>query len=337
MSRIPMPKSGWDKENVQVIRDLEDLGWTFTRGGNAQAVHGRSPDGTETVSIHSRAGNRKKYEALVRKWRQKAAEAAKPQAAAFVAVTDALSDPEEGPVDPILDAVLLKAADKHLREVMDVVAVHDPELTVVSERPWLSRMSSSRAKATTKPVESDRVTEVTFSDGSKQWRCDFPGCGYVTDKSGRSASHHFGQAHTKKGQAPLRDASARVPVAENVPIDPASMLPEHHYSPSERLHRALSAFLAEAGTSDVEALAYAALQWFHTRPDLEPAEDRPHRDLTSDEVLDRVRLLVGGRDVALEAPHEALMAEAEQLRGEVTRLRDTLATLGDLARSEVQH
>ena len=41
------------------------------------------------------------------------------------------------------------------------------------------------------------------------------------------------------------------------------------YRPTERLHAALAAFLRDAGTSDPDGLAYAALQWFHDRPDLE--------------------------------------------------------------------
>ncbi len=313
MSRVTLPRSGWDKENVATVRSLEALGWEFHRNGGGQAVHGRSPDGADTVSIHSRSGNRKKYEALVRKW-SKTTPAEK-----FVTVAEAMSDPATEAVDPVIDAVLLAAADKHLAAAASVV----PARVVVSERPWLSRMGSSREKATTDLVENERVTEVTYSDGAVEYRCEHPGCEFTAVKP-RSVAAHFGQAHTKTGAAAPRDAAARVPVAVDVPIDTATMR-QHHYNPTERLTRALVAFLEGSGATDPSGFAYAALQWFHSRPDLVPVEAREHRDLTAEEILDRVRLLVGGRDVALESEHTEALRTIERMTHEARGYLDVIA------------
>ena len=59
------------------------------------------------------------------------------------------------------------------------------------------------------------------------------------------------------------------------------------------------AFLSEQGDiGGLEETAVAALRWFHERPDLEPAEEREPHTMTDAEIIARVRLLVGGRDVA---------------------------------------
>lgn len=338
MAGVQLPK-GFDREHAKVIRELETLGWTFTMSKQGHAI-GRAPDGVTTTSVSGSKGsprNLKNVQATLRQWQRKVG--ATESGVKFVAAAEALSDPEEGRIDPVLDAVLMKAAEKHARASIEE-AVQTSERREVSVRSWVSKRNSQRRTMEATLEENDRVDEVTFSDGSQEWRCTFEGCDYVSDKSGRSVALHYGQTHVRSGDAEPLIQKNRPVVATHVPISEDTMRP---YRPTERLHAALAAFLRDAGTSDPDGLAYAALQWFHDRPDLERVEDVQPRDRTPEQILDAVRRLVGGRDLALEAQHvEALSEIAAQqeriaaLEAECSRLRTTLATLSELAREEVK-
>ena len=61
----------------------------------------------------------------------------------FVAAAEALSDPEEGRIDPVLDAVLMKAAEKARRASIEE-AVQTSERREVSVRSWVSKRNSQR-------------------------------------------------------------------------------------------------------------------------------------------------------------------------------------------------
>jgi len=326
--------NGFSPQSKKIIDHLEQLGWTFTVSGKGHAL-GKAPDGVTTCAIGrklSRADrSQQNAEAVVRSWiRSQAPE----DVARIETVASAMvaSDP-----DPVLDAVMDRAVDKHVSKAVSIsLDRSDSELTLVSAKPWLSRMGTNRTKLTASLVENDRVLERTWSDGTVDWVCSL--CGYRADAP-RSVAAHYGQTHTKSGEAEKRDASARVPVATGVHVDPATIrngYTGHGYTPTDRLVAALMAFLSEQGDiGGLEETAVAALRWFHERPDLEPAEEREPHTMTDAEIIARVRLLVGGRDVALEAEHAALLERYDAALAEVTRLSDVLSTLGQIASDEV--
>lgn len=340
---------GFSKEAKELIARLERQGWTFRLSSNGHAF-GRSADGeTMTISPRLSRANRSYQNTLadVKRWERTQREvdavidAGGPEVEALGTVLSATRPVD----DPVIGAVLEAAAQKHARRAMAEPATSLPRgvdgdvepssSTVEDRRPWKARMGSSRRKATTDYYESSTVDEVTYSDGSKMYACRFEGCPYTSDRP-RSVARHFGSAHTAKGETEKVDASKRVPIAEGVAFDRADMEPEHHrtYSPSERLVKALTEFLESAGTLDPAGLAYAALTWFHDRPDLGDPEVRERGPLTDAEVVARIRLLVGGRDVELEAKyeellrrHDAVCEERDELSarlGEVVEDRDRI-------------
>lgn len=288
-SRYP----GFSQESLAVIHELENYGWTFTLSKSRHAM-GKAPDGVTTCSVGRTLSlaNRSKQntEKVLKAWRRRVA-GEKPLAEledVAVAYLDSMED-------PILGPVLRGAVDKHAKDV--VLAMKD-ERHIVAAKPWLSRMSSNRKKGTTTLVENERVEERTWSDGVVDYACLFEGCDYV-DPNPRAVAAHFGQKHTKSGEAEKRDAAARVPVAVDVPIDPETMRRESHhvYTPTDRLVAALAAFLGEHLTEyqGIEGMAQA------------------------------VRLLVGGRDVELEQRYAEQTAIVQSLKEEVGRLSNLLA------------
>jgi hypothetical protein len=265
-------------------------------------------------------------------------------------VVDALREGD----DPVIDGVLARAALKHGKEALDLTrSDSEPDYTpeaaaaarvVASRRPWRARVSTSREKSTADEYESGAVVIVTYTDGTTAFECALPGCGWLDANSPRSVAQHYA-SHVRKGEAESANKEKRVPIAKDVPIDPETIghREVHTYTPTERLVKALMEALAEAGTSDPMGLAYAALRWMHERPDLPDPETRLSAPLTPEDIIARIRLLVGGRDLALEASHEALLIEAFDLRNDVRRLErecerlaDVLSTLGEMAAGEAK-
>jgi uncharacterized protein YbjQ (UPF0145 family) len=125
------------------------------------------------------------------------------------------------------------------------------------------------------------------------------------------------RTHVIRGE--VTKGEPREVVAKDVPIDPDSIGTRdggtaHEYTPSERLVRALAHFLEQAGTLDVTALAFAALRWAHERPDLDDLEREPREPLTDGQILARIRLLVGGRDVETEEALRNALATVDRFR-----------------------
>jgi hypothetical protein len=184
----------------------------------------------------------------------------------------------------------------------------------VARAPWLARQGTNRADATADLYESHAVVQVTWGDGHLSYECAREGCDY-TSGNPRSVASHF-RAHVRKGeQEPV--PSLRPSVAKDIPIDPDSIgngRHTHEYTPSERLVRALAHFLEAAGTTDVTALAFAALRWAHERPDLEHLEREDREPMTDGQILARIRLLVGGRDVETEEALRNALATVDRFR-----------------------
>lgn len=346
----------FSKEAKGLIERLEGQGWTFRLSSAGHAI-GRAPDGERTISIQPRlsARNRGYQNTLseIKRWERDqeiaqgmadvVASASGPEVQALGRVVEALFASD----DEVTDRVLARAADKHARKAIEEYApepatslprvivgdVEPSSSTVEDRRPWKARMGSSRSKATTDYYESSTTDEVTYADGSKMYACRFEGCDFMSDRP-RSVARHFGAKHTAQGESERVDASKRVAIAEGVAFDPSDMEPEHHheYTPTERLVRALTEFMESAETLD----AVAILRWFHDRPDLGDPEARVREPLTDTEIVAKIRLLVGGRDVELEAKYEDLLRrfdavyeERDELSvrlGEVIEERDRLRT-----------
>jgi len=308
---------GASKDARELIEMFEAEGWTFRLSNSNHAI-GSSPEGVhphETVSIPQRVGpNRTKQNAIasLRRWkRERDAEAAMDR---LLPVAGALLD-REGE-DEVVDGILRSAAAKWASAAMPALLASDSEVTIVSEKPWMARMGTSRRHATTDLYESETTIEVTWSDGTTSYRCSLAGCDFEADKPHSVASHYRG--HVRSGEAePV--TKRRVAVAADVPIAPESIGSAYPgksvaYEPSDRLIDALSEWLNSRGIDTVEQAAKNALLWLHERPDLGDPEDREREPLTDTQIVERIRRLVGGRDPETEEALRNALATVDRLQ-----------------------
>lgn len=301
---------GFDANAKKIITTLEGYGWVFEVSSKGHAV-GKAPDGVTTASIARRLtrANRSQQnaEATVKRWERHL------EVQRLGKATEALLVPGTG-YDPVVDGVIAAGVEKR------VAALTEPEAPdggdVVSRKPWLARQGTSREKGTVSLYESHAVMEVTYRDGSTAYECAKEDCTYVSENP-RSVSSHF-RAHVRNGEAEPVGELPRPSVAKDVPVDPETIgnhYPGHGYTPTDRLVKALAAFLLEHGDmGGAEETAEAALRWFHERPDLGDAESREREPLTDTEIVQRVRLLVGGRDPELEEAHRNALATVDRLQ-----------------------
>ena len=351
-----MEWKGFDRESRDLISEAEGWGWTFRLSSKGHAI-GKAPDGRTTMSVTPRQSKartgrnqRAEFERWVREWtRARAASMAESMTPIVESAEFALLDPA--------DQVMARAAVKKSKEVLEHIAQEDAEpatsadgdvRSVVSRRPWLARMGSNREKAETDYYESETTEEVTYSDGSVEYACRLEGCDYTAPRPHSVASHY--RSHVNKGE--VSRIGKRVPVVQDAPFDTSLMVERgprhvegHRYQPSERLLAALEEFLRDSGATDPTGLAFAALTWFHERPDLDDAETRVREPLTDAQMVAKIRAIVGGRDpeteealrVALEANAsllerlDAVQEERDELSvrlGEVMEDRDRIR--GDL-------
>jgi hypothetical protein len=339
---------GFSQESKKIIRQLEDYGWTFRISKQGHAI-GHAPDGETRTSISknlSRANrSQQAAEATVKRWERHL------EVQRLGKATEALLSDDKG-FDPVVDAVIAAGVQKRVEALTEAPVDTDPLPSVVSRKPWLARQGTHREKGTTSLYESGAVVEVTYSDGSMSYECSVESCDYTSDNP-RSVSSHF-RAHVRAGEVEPVGHLARPSVARDVPIDPETIgtqYPGKGYEPSDRLIRALMDFLAEQGDmGGLEETAIAALTWFRTRPDLGDAEARGREPLTDTQIVERIRLLVGGRDPETEEAYRNALATIETMRAEheaeveritglldlsnaeVVRLAQTLDALGSLAR-----
>jgi hypothetical protein len=326
---------GFSKGSLDIIEELEDFGWTFRRSTQGHAI-GKAPDGVTTCSIPkvlSRANrSQQNTDAILKAWRRKVDLAA--EEAHLDAVVHAIEATRE--VDPVIDGVLAASANKKATAALETLSRRsDSEPKAVAHRtPWRARKGTSRVNATADQYESHAVNIVTFTDGTSTFECAFR-CGFVDPNNPRSVAAHY-STHVRKGEAP--GGGERPVVAEDVPIDPATIRApkDHEYTPTDRLLTTLAAFLDSHGMDTPEQAARWALTWMHDRPDLPDPEPQVHVPLTDAEKLDRIRLLVGGRDLVLEEKYAEAIAEADRLARECDRLNDVLSTLSEMAKGEVK-
>jgi hypothetical protein len=340
---------GFSQESKKIIRQLEDYGWTFRISRQGHAI-GHAPDGETRTSISknlSRANrSQQAAEATVKRWERHL------EVQRLGKATEALLSDDKG-FDPVVDAVIAAGVQKRVEALTEAPVDTEPPPSVVSRKPWLARQGTHREKGTTSLYESGAVVEVTYSDGSTAYECSMESCDYSSDNP-RSVSSHF-RAHVRAGETEPVGHLARPSVARDVPIAPetiGSHYPGKGYTPSERLVQALAAYLDIHGWEGAspEQIATFALTWAHERPDLGDIEAREREPLTDTQIVERIRLLVGGRDpeteeayrnalVTIETMRTEHAAEVERLTGlldlsnaEVVRLAQTLDALGSLAR-----
>lgn len=316
----PIKINGFSTESKKIIRQLEEYEWTFTLSTNGHAI-GLAPDGITRTSVSknlSRANrSQQAADVTVKRWEKHMTAM---QALADAEVTDRARN--EG-YDPVLSPILKEGMRKHvhgagtalgeaaLTEVSEPVS----RVTEVSRAPWLARQGSHRKSGTTSLYESGAVVEVTWSNGTLTYACSLSTCDYASENP-RSVSSHF-RGHVRAGEHEPVGQLSRPSVAKDVPV--SDFRDDYHrkqYTPSERLLRALEHYLASVGSTDITALAYAALQWYHERPDLEDVEARSHEPLDDGQILAKIRLLVGGRDVELEEAHRHTLTTLEVMKQE---------------------
>lgn len=214
------------------------------------------------------------------------------------------------------------------------VRMHDPDLTIVSERPWIARRSGKEG-GKGKVYESPYVTERLWSDGTVDYKC--PYCQYVSDKPRSVSSHGAGRADHPKGP---QSKQATFPVSDYV---------------ASGIHRETSA-VNRLASDLLHALDTMGEDWQHlsreelarkvaeavveARPDRAPAEP-----LTPEQIMERIRMLVdGGRyhdmhkqveaaGAALREANEVFQQQARDLEAAQARIatlqeeRRTLASL----------
>lgn len=315
---------GFSAESRKIIRQLEDYGWTFRISSRGHAI-GMAPDGETRTSISknlSRANrSQQAAEATVKRWERHL------EVQKLGKATEALLSSDLD-YDPVLDGIIAAGVQKRVAALTegepelpetDVAAVRH----VASRRPWLARQGTHRSKGTTSLYESGAVVEVTFTDGSKSYECSMESCDYESDNP-RSVSSHF-RAHVRAGETEPVGQLARPSVAKDVPVeDFRDSFPGKSYTPTARLVDALAEWLTEQSWDDTDALATLLLTWVHERPDLEPVEAREPEPLTEGQILAKIRLLVGGRDVELEDAHTRLLAQHEHQMQEGQRVVEGL-------------
>ena len=226
--------------------------------------------------------------------------------------------------------VAIKGLARRSQEPEKVLTAPISELVgddvLVSERPHMSKKGEKQGK--TVAYASPVVIEQVWSDGQVSFRCKFCEWGGRGQTNPRSVANHAGNAHKEDGR--------RVSQEDLVVIDevrPTAFTKNPYtrsYTPSERLVKALTEFLEQAGTNDPAGLAYAALNWMHERPDLGDPElrVRSSEPKTPEELVAAIRTLVdGGRYEVLEAKIVTLQTALKVAEEERTAAADRAAKL----------
>lgn len=206
------------------------------------------------------------------------------------------------PAEPVVPVPSDDLPGEHLRVTASGPAPRDSDRT---RAPWIASRGARRG------YESKAVVEVRAGDEVVGYEC--ADCGKEFDDPHTTASH-YRRAHSfRKGRAEQ---------------NPTIEAPED-YHPSSRLLEALTNFLADTWGDGVTAedMAYAALVWMRTRPDL--PEPQPREPLTDAQVLDRIRRLVGAEDQTEEV--DVLTRDLEASEEQIVTLTRTLAEVQERA------
>lgn len=203
------------------------------------------------------------------------------------------------------------------RARLEEAAAGAPEVTVVSEGPWMVRQAP-HGDGTGMGYESHSVIQKVMSDGSVVYRCRF--CHWPSNENPRSVSTHASKAHPEH-PAPKNPTLLRIQKYEDSGIT-------HDTSPRRRLRSdllwALDTIDGWEGMGREELAAALAEAVYDHRPDRQPSEP-----LTPEQVIRRIEMLVdGGRAAALHQQVEATAArlrEAEESLSEQRERADRLA------------
>jgi hypothetical protein len=287
---------------IDLIAVAHDLGWHSTqkshaRGGNHPGVVLHSPVGNQTIHVEAvRQMNERKLDTM----RRKVARYGDP-----VKVTLALATREIPTADAYHD--------------LDVVPAIPNEAPQPRESRWLAHKASNKRGGTM--YESEAVIQRDWPSGETDYRCAYEGCGYNSVRP-RSVSNHYGARHTQRGETEPGSQKDVVPVTDYT--EPLSTRP---YVPSKRLIDALAAYISEHiddGTLSHAEYAEVMLTWAHERPDLPDVEATQREPLTAEQIVERVRMLVGAPLAAVLADYER---EMEGLRADVSTMTRTVDDL----------
>jgi hypothetical protein len=297
---------GFIPDLVDLIAAAHDLGWHSTQ--KAHSGRGHYP----TVVLHSPVGGQQIRVDAVRQMNERKLATMRSKVVRYG--------------DPVKKALVAAAPDVFLPTVdayadgRVVPAIPNEVTRPLSERPWLAHKVASKRGGTM--YESAAVIERTWASGETDYACAFAGCEYTSVRP-RSVSNHYGAKHTQQGEVEPAAQNKVVPVA-----DYTEPLTHRDYTPSDRLVAALTEYLADQmlDGADLGSIAEAALKWAHERPDLPDVEATQREPLTAEQIVERVRMLVG-------APLAAVLAEREQRMAEMAEgQRLQSVTIGNLTR-----
>lgn len=307
---------GLHKDARRIVADLTDLGWVLD-----EAPHGRTrhliltpPEGMEEAPIRLPANSRTVPPALRALHRRHTGVAR--FAEAVIAEPGFVPDPDDAPPPNPLAMPF-----------------------IVSARPHTARMYPTKRGGV--GYESETTVERTWSNGVVDYGCAAPGCDYFADRA-RSVAAHYARLHSSTAPASLPAPEERLPLSGYTDNEGHRNAPEGGrdtgYRPTPRLVALLAEALRDALSSggDPEDVAEAALVWWHDRPDLpEPAPAEP---LTAEQIVDRIRVLVTGTQVAdltqraeaAEAAMRGLHLALEEAHETIDRLHADRKALRDL-------
>jgi hypothetical protein len=305
MTKGDIARTAIHKDHRTFLNEALLAGWTVAKIG--QYVTASSPDAQHVVRFREN-GSGFVDQKLLRKYRRWLADSE-----ANLAIDAIIAGGLTSPEPTMIDEVLAGAAMKHVR------AAREPKIVLV--KPFRARKNPGKDGGVL--YDSEAVLERKWDDGTMDYACAADGCEFTSADNPRSVASHYGQKHVRSGEV---EAVTYNP--PGVAIDPDYTEPMSHrdYSPSDRLLDTLAAFLDSHGFATPEQAARWALTWFHDRPDLEDAE-RPNVgtvERTPEQILDKIRLLVGGRDPEVEARLIEAERDLAEARDHLTEQRTTI-------------
>lgn len=327
------------KDVRELLAEMAVLGWTFRPGKSRIICTPPFPPDFRPMSVSRAFTGRGKANtwAAFRRWKERYVPEERSLEAERMVRTSIAAGKAEEEGDEIAAAVLDAAAMKHtVAVVRDEHEAHEAR-RMVDRRPWMARKGSSRHGGGRK-YESKAVIEREWSDGSVDYVCAYEGCNWNSDDP-VSVARHYGGTH-----------GAERPVGDTRP--PTVFVPDYtetgrrNYRPSRRLVDAVLGVIANADgrlypqwVEDPESLAEAILTWMHERPDLEEVARGPREPMSDEEILERIRALLGQPFAAqvetLSAQVADLSARLGRAEARATRLYEERKALAEMFQEDV--
>lgn len=327
---------GFKTEVKDLVRDAIAVGWMMvvkSKSGIALVPPAPHDKGNHTINLSTRrnSGPIQRHRSTVLKYANPLLVPSKKTAAAH----EERVHQQEG------KAIQKKVYEEYEAAAQKAQASEQPQfsptkLTVVSEGPMMSR------KGTNQAYPSKIATERVYSDGSKDYICNL--CDFTGTKALSMASHWKKHIHTGEAEA-LPDGYQR----QTIQIPPVE--PLYHrtgYTPRADRVAALADALAKMlkegmDWSDPDAaarqLAERALHWQHEQSVNTTALAAEREDLTSDDVLNRIRTLLDNglylrqqeEIAALSRAKAEAEAKAESAAKDAQNAKDSLSAFVALA------